>query len=116
MTLKLCRSVHTGRPPPLPMSSDVVDLHGLRENMEKAIAALKWEFTHSVVSRITPSVLDLVRVEYNNKQLPLKDLGQVSMPNAQTVIVNMSSQPQVSGFCYLWINRIHCRILFSCSL
>jgi ribosome recycling factor len=33
-------------------------------------------------------------VEFNNKRLPLKELGQISMPNAQTIIVNLSSQPQ----------------------
>ena len=90
-----------GKSPSLSLSSDVVDLHELQQSMEKAISALQWEYAHSVVSRMSPSVLDPLQVEFNNKRLPLKELGQISMPNAQTIIVNLSSQPQVNCSCIL---------------
>ena len=61
------------------MNSDIVDLHKLRKDMEKAIDALKWNYTHNVVSRISPSVLEQVQVDFNHKRLPLKELGQVSL-------------------------------------
>ena len=39
--------------------------------------------------------LDRVTVEVEGQQVPLRQMGQISMPNSQTLIINMASYPQV---------------------
>lgn len=82
------------------LESGVIDMEELSSSMERAVNALKWEFTYSIISRLTPVVLDQLQVECKGRQVPLKQLGQVAMPNQQTIIVNMTSQPEVA-YCLL---------------
>lgn len=39
--------------------------------------------------------LDKLHVDMNGQNVPLKQLGQVGMPNANTLTLNMTSYPQV---------------------
>lgn len=39
--------------------------------------------------------LDRVMVEMKGEQVPLRQVGQISMPNPQMLLINMSSYPQV---------------------
>ena len=78
------------------LESGVIDTEELSSSMEGAVNALKWEFTYSIIARLTPAVLDQLQVECKGRQVPLKQLGQVAMPNQQTIIINMTSQPEVA--------------------
>ena len=68
----------------------------LSNSMERTVNALKWEFTYSIIARLTPVVLDQLQVEYQGSQVPLKQLGQVTMPNQPTILINLTSQPEVA--------------------
>lgn len=39
--------------------------------------------------------LDRVMVEMEGEQVPLRQVGQISMPNPRMLLINMSSYPQV---------------------
>lgn len=82
------------------MESDVIDMVELSSSMDRAVNALKWEFTNSIIARLTPAVLDQLQMDSQGRQVPLKQIGQVTMPNQQTIIINLTAQPEVAC-CFL---------------
>ncbi|MBN3033136.1 MAG: ribosome recycling factor [Candidatus Saganbacteria bacterium] len=62
----------------------------LRESegrMQKAIEALKKNFSAVRTGRAHPALLDHVQVEYYGTKTPLKQLGQVSAPEPRMLVV-----------------------------
>lgn len=72
----------------------VIDLARVEAAMHAATTALKWEYANTLVTRLTPASLDKLHVDMNGQSVPLRELGQVGMPNPNTLILNMSSYPQ----------------------
>ena len=73
----------------------VVDVDKLESKMESAVSTLKWDFTKKLSTRITPAILDDIEVEFNQKSVPLGQLGHIAAKNPQTMFVNLASAPQV---------------------
>jgi ribosome recycling factor len=73
----------------------VVDIDKLESKMESAVSTLKWDFKKKLSSRITPAMLDDIEVEFNQKSVPLGQLGHVAAKTPQTMFVNLASTPQV---------------------
>lgn len=101
---------------------DVVDLEKLEASMQATLKSLKWDYSNTITARVTPGAaidgghfinksegmnheivlcisslasLDRVTVDVEGQQVPLRQVGQISMPNSQTLIINMASYPQV---------------------
>lgn len=98
---------------------DVVDLEKLEASMQATLKSLKWDYSNTITARVTPGAaiegiinksegmnheivlciplasLDRVTVDVEGQQVPLRQVGQISMPNSQTLTINMASYPQV---------------------
>src|SRR3979490_1350784 len=57
------------------------------ERMEKAADVFRNELKGLRTGRATPALLDSVRVEYFGSPTPIKQLAQVSTPEAQQIVV-----------------------------
>ncbi len=55
--------------------------------MQKAIEALKKNFSAVRTGRAHPALLDHVQVEYYGSKMPLKQLGQISAPEPRMLVV-----------------------------
>ena len=85
-----------GKSAKMSLDDSVIDMHELSSNMEKVLDALKWEYTNSIVSRVTPVLFEQLRVEEGGGQkVPLRNIAQVSMPSPQAIVINMTSDPKV---------------------
>eukprot|EP00731_Ephydatia_muelleri_P026875 Em0018g975a len=62
--------------------------------MTAAVSSLKWEYTNTVVSRVTPAIVEKLTVAVEGQQVPLGQLGQVGLLNPQTVVINLAGSPQ----------------------
>ena len=58
-----------------------------RQKMEKAVDALRREFSTVRTGKATPQLLDTVRVEAYGSQLPLNQVATVSAPEARMLVV-----------------------------
>ncbi len=57
------------------------------EKMEKAIEALKREFTQIRTGRANPAILDLVSIEYYGVNTPVKQVASISVPEANQLLI-----------------------------
>ena len=62
-------------------------LGSCEEKMKKAVAALKAEFSSIRTGRATPAMLDSVRVDYYGQKVPVNQVGQIRIPEANLIIV-----------------------------
>ena len=58
-----------------------------RQKMEKAVDALRREFSGVRTGKATPQLLDTVRVEAYGSQLPINQVATVSAPEARMLVV-----------------------------
>ena len=58
-----------------------------KENMEKAINALKKDLNSVSTGRATPNLLDAVRVESYGNFVPLNQIANVSIPDPSTISI-----------------------------
>ncbi|KAL5466894.1 hypothetical protein EMCRGX_G031052 [Ephydatia muelleri] len=72
----------------------LVDLEKVTKSMTAAVSSLKWEYTNTVVSRVTPAIVEKLTVAVEGQQVPLGQLGQVGLLNPQTVVINLAGSPQ----------------------
>src|SRR4051794_21248901 len=68
------------------MTSDEI-LLDCEERMEKAAHRLRDEFRGLRTGRATPALVDSIRVEYYGSPTPLKQLAQISTPEAQQILI-----------------------------
>jgi len=61
-------------------SSEQPDLKKYRERMERAVVALKEEFATLRTGRASAALLDQVHVEAYGSQMPISQVGSVSVP------------------------------------
>ena len=55
----------------------------LNENMDKAVKALQYQMTKVRSGRASAAVLDIVQVDYYGTSTPIKQVGQISTPEAR---------------------------------
>ena len=58
-----------------------------KQGMEKAIEALKREFTRVRTGRATPQLLDGVRADYYGAPTPLNQMASVSVPEPRLILI-----------------------------
>src|SRR5467141_2090540 len=68
------------------MTSDEI-LLDCEERMEKAVNVFKDELRGLRTGRATPALVDSIRVEYYGSPTPLKQLAQISTPEAQQILI-----------------------------
>src|SRR5205823_3492266 len=68
------------------MTSDEI-LLDCEERMEKAVAVFRDELRGLRTGRATPALVDTLRVEYYGSPTPLKQLAQISTPEAQQILI-----------------------------
>ncbi|MBQ9539050.1 MAG: ribosome recycling factor [Treponema sp.] len=56
--------------------------------MEKTVASLKDEYNSIRTGRASASIFDKVRVDYYGTPTPLNQVGQISIPEARTIVVS----------------------------
>lgn len=56
--------------------------------MEKTVASLKDEYNTIRTGRASASIFDKVRVDYYGTPTPLSQVGQISIPEARTIVVS----------------------------
>ena len=71
------------------MSSELIDelLVDAGQRMTKSVEATKGEFGTVRTGRASPALLDRIMVEYYGAQTPLKQLAQISAPEARMLVV-----------------------------
>ncbi len=65
------------------------DLNRYRDRMDKSVAALKEEFTSLRTGRATSGLLDQVMVDAYGGNVPLNQVGSVSVPDARSLTVSV---------------------------
>jgi ribosome recycling factor len=60
-----------------------------KDRMDKAVAALKEEFGSLRTGRASPSLLDQIHVEAYGSQLPINQVGAVSVPEPRMITVSV---------------------------
>src|ERR1043165_4882063 len=68
------------------MTSDEI-LFDAEERMDKAVGVLQGELRGLRTGRATPALVDSIRVEYYGSPTPLKQLAQISTPEAQQILI-----------------------------
>ena len=65
------------------------DLKSYRDRMDKAVSALKEEFASLRTGRASTSLLDQVTVQAYGGQVPLNQVGAISVPEPRSISVNV---------------------------
>ena len=69
--------------------SEKPNLAKYRERMDKSVAALKEEFGSLRTGRANASLLDQVHVEAYGANMPISQVGAVSVPDPRSITVNV---------------------------
>ncbi len=72
--------------PPVPFVTDAV-LKEVRERMQKAVDYLDTELKGIRTGRATPGLVEHIRVEVYGSGQPLKNVAQISTPDARTIAI-----------------------------
>lgn len=75
--------------------SEVLDVDNLKKQMTKCVDHLKDEFVKNLSLRSTTGAIDALPVKFEGKEYELQELAQIVRKNPKTVVVNMTSFPQV---------------------
>ncbi|HLN26747.1 MAG TPA: ribosome recycling factor [Gemmataceae bacterium] len=73
------------------MTNDEI-LFDAEERMEKAVTVFRDELRGLRTGRATPALVDNIRVEYYGSPTPLKQLAQISTPDAQQILIRPFDQ------------------------
>jgi ribosome recycling factor len=79
------------------MTDEEIDLSDLEKRMDGAINALKAEFASLRTGRASASMLDPVTVEAYGSQMPVNQLGTVTVPEPRMVLINVWDKGMVSA-------------------
>uniref|UniRef100_A0AAG5D9P0 Ribosome-recycling factor, mitochondrial n=1 Tax=Anopheles atroparvus TaxID=41427 RepID=A0AAG5D9P0_ANOAO len=72
----------------------LIDLDGLRAQMEKSLTTMKEEYVKNLSLRSTTGSIETLRISFDGKDYQLQELGQVVRKNPKTIVVNLISFPQ----------------------
>ena len=62
-------------------------LKEFEEKMQKSIESLENEFSNIRAGRANPNILNKIKVEYYGVPTPLQQVGNVSVPEARTILI-----------------------------
>lgn len=62
-------------------------LKQFEEKMEKSLESLENEFSNIRAGRANPNILNKIKVEYYGTPTPLQQVGNVSVPEARTILI-----------------------------
>ncbi|MDO5156587.1 MAG: ribosome recycling factor [Eubacteriales bacterium] len=62
-------------------------LKQFEEKMEKSLESLEGEFTNIRAGRANPNILNKIKVDYYGVPTPLQQVGNVSVPEARTIVI-----------------------------
>ena len=62
-------------------------LNEFEEKMQKSIDSLENEFANIRAGRANPNILNKIKVEYYGVPTPLQQVGNVSVPEARTILI-----------------------------
>lgn len=62
-------------------------LKQFEEKMQKSIESLQGEFSNIRAGRANPNILNKIKVEYYGTPTPLQQVGNVSVPEARTIVI-----------------------------
>lgn len=68
-----------------------------KDGMKKSIESLKRDLGSISTGRATPTLLDTIRVDYYGSMMPLKQVANISVPEATTLSVQVWSKDMVSA-------------------
>lgn len=74
-----------------------IDLSDLEKRMDGAINALRTEFASLRTGRASASMLDPVTVEAYGSQMPINQLGTITVPESRMVLINVWDKGMVSA-------------------
>ncbi|MCK5895739.1 MAG: ribosome recycling factor, partial [Cocleimonas sp.] len=75
------------------MIDEIIDDANTR--MQKSIESLKTDLTKIRTGRAHPSILDHITVDYYGGQVPLNQVGNVSIEDARTLTISVWESPLV---------------------
>lgn len=70
-------------------------IQAARQRMDKALEAMRREFSSIRTGKASPSILDSVRVEAYGSQVPLNQVATVSVPEPRMIIIQPWDQGMV---------------------
>lgn len=73
------------------------DLKSYRQRMDGAVSALKTEFSGLRTGRANAALLEGVTVKAYGSEIPLNQVGSVSVPEARMLMVSVWDKTQVAG-------------------
>lgn len=62
-------------------------LKQFEEKMEKSLESLESEYTNIRAGRANPNILNKIKVDYYGVPTPLQQVGNVSVPEARTILI-----------------------------
>lgn len=62
-------------------------LKQFEEKMQKSLESLENEFSNIRAGRANPNILNKIKVEYYGTPTPLQQVGNISVPEARTIII-----------------------------
>lgn len=62
-------------------------LKQFEEKMEKSLEALEGEYANIRAGRANPNILNKIKVDYYGVPTPLQQVGNVSVPEARTIVI-----------------------------
>lgn len=74
-----------------------IDLDDLERRMDGALAALKTEFLSLRTGRASASMLDPIMVDAYGSNMPVNQLGTVTVPEPRMVVINVWDKAMVSA-------------------
>uniref|UniRef100_A0A8D8YGS7 Ribosome-recycling factor, mitochondrial n=2 Tax=Cacopsylla melanoneura TaxID=428564 RepID=A0A8D8YGS7_9HEMI len=74
---------------------EVLNLSSLREQMMTVVENLKEDFIKHLSLRSSTGSIESLKVEFEDDEYLLQDLAQISRKNPKTLVINMSSFPQL---------------------
>ncbi|XP_035791572.1 ribosome-recycling factor, mitochondrial-like [Anopheles albimanus] len=72
----------------------LIDLPGLRTQMEKSLAVMREDYIKNLSLRSTTGSIETLRISFEGKDYQLQELAQVVRKNPKTIVVNLVSFPQ----------------------
>ena len=72
-------------------------LFNAEEKMESTISSLETKFANVRAGRANPSMLDGIKVEYYGTETPLKQLANISVPEARQLMIKPFDRSILSG-------------------
>ena len=79
------------------MSDDVIDMNDIERRMQGALTSLKGDLAGLRTGRASASLLDPISVEAYGQQMPMNQVGTVSVPEPRMISVQVWDKSMVSA-------------------